>query len=125
MAIVLHLIPAVDWSALAPEAAVTNPSLASAGFIHCTDEASVLTQVANAFYSSVPGDFLVLHVDTDRLTGECLWEAPAPMGGSGPSFAERFPHIYGPIDRAAVIAWQPVERDVSGTFTGYGELHVV
>ncbi len=123
MAIVLHLIPAADWDGLAPGAAVTNPSLSSEGFIHCTDDASVLTKVANAFYRSVPGEFLVLHVDTDHLTSECIWEDPAHMGNDAPPFAPQFPHIYGPIDRAAVVAWQSVVRDVDGSFTGYGPIH--
>lgn len=122
MSIVLHLMPFAAWERLDDGEPVANESLAHEGFIHCTDTASVMLQVANAFYANGDGDFVVLHVDTDRLTNPCLWEAPAHIGGSGEAFAPSFPHVYGPIDRTAVLGVQAVRRDGSGRFTGYGEL---
>jgi uncharacterized protein (DUF952 family) len=119
MAVVLHLIPLADWQGLGPEDAVTSPSLDTEGFIHCTDDAEVLLKVANAFYTSVPGDFAVLDVDVDQLTSRCVWEAPAHVNGGSASFAPRFPHVYGTIDRAAVIAVRNVVRDQVGAFVGY------
>ena len=119
MAIVLHLMPRSEWQRLSPAEPVTNPSLAGEGFIHCTDDPGVMLQVANAFYASLPGDFVVLHIDVDRLTAECVWEAPAHLAGGATSFAPQFPHVYGPIDRAAVIHVQAVRRDGSGAFVGY------
>jgi uncharacterized protein (DUF952 family) len=120
MATVLHLMPAEQWTTLSAQEAIVNPSLATEGFIHCTDDADVLLQVANAFYSAVIGEFVVVYVDTDRLTSTCIWEAPAHISGSGPAFADQFPHVYGPIDRAAVIRVQRVVRSADGRFVGYG-----
>ena len=128
MSIVLHLVPLAAWLDLPDGDPVTNPSLDTEGFIHCTDEPAVMLQVANAFYRSQPGEFVVLHVDVDRLSSACVWEAPAHIGGADPDagggqpFAPSFPHVYGPIDRSAVLAVQPVRRDDSGHFSGYGEL---
>ena len=122
MPIVLHLIPAADWDGLDATDAVTNPSLTSEGFIHCTDEPSVMLQVANAFYASVSGEFVVLHIDVDRLSSECVWEDPAHIAGGGESFAPQFPHVYGPIDRAAIVGVQPVRRDAMGHFVGYDDI---
>src|SRR4051812_29143374 len=121
MTIVLHLLPRPEWQLLDPAEPVTNPSLATEGFIHCTDDPSVMLQVANAFYSSLAGEFVVLHIDTERLTAECVWEDPAHVSGGGPAFAPQFPHVYGPIDRAAVVGVQAVRRDAAGAFVGYGE----
>ncbi len=120
MAIVLHLMPLFDWSELQPAEDVGNTSLDTDGFIHCTDDPDVMLQVANAFYAHQPGDFVVLHVDTTRLTPRCIWEAPAHISGTGPAFADTFPHVYGRIDRAAVTVAQPVIRDETGNFVGYG-----
>lgn len=117
--IVLHLIPRTDWESLGTDEPVTNASLASEGFIHCTDDAGVLLQVANAFYRDVPGDFVVLHVEVARLTSACIWEEPAHISGAGPGLAPQFPHVYGPVDRFAVVRTQAVRRDAEGAFVGY------
>lgn len=119
MSIVLHLMPATEWHRLGDGEPIANPSLASEGFIHCTDDPGVMLQIANAYYAAQPGDFVVLEVDVERLSSPCIWEDPAHIGGSGESFAPQFPHIYGPIDRDAVVAVQPVTRDASGRFTTY------
>ncbi len=123
MTIVIHLLPAQDWHNLAPDEAVTNASLATDGFIHCTDDPAVMLQVANAFYRDSPDDFVVLHVEVAAVTSDCVWEEPAHIDGStGPGFASSFPHIYGPIDRTAIRKVQSVARDSSGRFTGYTTL---
>lgn len=119
MATVLHLMPSTVWRGLDEREPITSPSLASEGFIHCTDSASVLLQVANAFYRNQTGEFVVVHIDTEGLTSVCVWEAPAHISGSGPAFAPKFPHIYGPIDRNAVTHVQDVVRDAHGQFVGY------
>jgi uncharacterized protein (DUF952 family) len=117
--IVLHLMPRDAWDRLVPGEPITNASLETEGFIHCTDDHDVLLQVANAFYRDAPGDFVVLHVAVADLTSACVWEAPAPVNGSGESFAETFPHVYGPIDRDAVVGVEAVRRDAGGAFVGY------
>lgn len=40
------------------------------GFIHLTKEAELLLGVANHFYKPVPGDFLVLAIDSSKLTSK-------------------------------------------------------
>jgi uncharacterized protein (DUF952 family) len=119
MRIVVHLMPAAAWDALAPTDAVTNASLDTDGFIHCTDDAEVLLRVANAFYRSEPGPFVALHIDVERLSVPCVWEEPAHISATSETFAPRFPHVYGPIDRAAVVTVERVARDAQGRFTGY------
>ncbi|MCU1365769.1 MAG: hypothetical protein JWL72_1584 [Ilumatobacteraceae bacterium] len=125
MTTVLHLMPRAEWDRLVPEEPVINPSLATEGFIHCTDDEQVLLGVANAFYRTVTGDFVVLDVEVSDLTSACIWEAPAHIGGDTPSrpLADQFPHIYGPIDRAAVRRVREVLRD-DGRFVGYGSTEI-
>ena len=119
MPTVMHLMPLSNWVALGPDEPVSNPSLAAEGFIHCTDEAAVLLQVANAFYASLPGDFIALYIDTTLLTSDCIWESPASINGSAEAFAPLFPHVYGPIDRVAVVAIAGLVRESDGRFVGY------
>ena len=116
---VMHLMPTSHWLALGPDEPVSNPSLVAEGFIHCTDDADVLLKVANAFYASLPGDFVALHVDAALLGSVCIWEAPTVVNGSAKAFAPLFPHVYGPIDRPAVLAIAGMVRDSDGKFVGY------
>ena len=112
-----HLIPQADYLALGPDEPVRPASLASEGFIHCTGDLAVLRVVADKFYRSVPGAFLVLEIDPDRLTAPVKYEAPAPPPPPGDPLAQhRFPHIYGPLNRAAIVGVRPVQRAADGTF---------
>jgi uncharacterized protein (DUF952 family) len=40
------------------------------GFIHLTKEAQLLLGVANHFYTQVPGTFLVLAIDSTKLSSK-------------------------------------------------------
>lgn len=48
----------------------------------------------------------MLSIDTSRLGH--------PVRDEGAADDERFPHIYGPIEREAVVAVQPLTRDANG-----------
>jgi uncharacterized protein (DUF952 family) len=122
-------------------------SLASEGFIHCTAGDDLMLTVANLFYKGQAGDFFVLDIDESKVTAPVKWEAPAspsPAGegeasadssalppevkaefGSAPSEttpdhpAPIFPHIYGPLNRDAVVSMRKLVRAEDGSFTGY------
>jgi uncharacterized protein (DUF952 family) len=61
----------------------------------------------------VPGTFLALVVETGLLTSRLEWEAPSP----GDTLAPLFPHIYGPINLAAIVDVKTMTRAADGTFT--------
>lgn len=78
--------------------------LAETGFVHCSPASSVLS-VARDHFAGFPGRLLVIEIDPTRLTVEVRHEAPLPADGAGRSHlssAPRFPHVNGPIDRAAI-----------------------
>ena len=122
LATILHLLPAHDWDNLGHLAPVVNASLDDVGFIHCTDDHDVLLRVANAFYTEEPGKFVALLIDTERLLSPCVWEAPAHIRATDDELVPLFPHVYGVIDRQAILGAQDVQRDVSGRFIGFGEM---
>ncbi len=82
------------------------PSLASEGFIHLSQRHQVSGVIA-AFYSDVP-DLVILVVDPARLTAPLYFEAAATMpgtpAGSDAAATGLFPHLYGPLDVAAVVS---------------------
>lgn len=132
---ILHLTPRTDWEAAPPDQPYRAASLATEGFIHATQGDALMLRVANAFYKDQPGEFVVLEIDETRLTSELRWEAPAPSptGNLLPPEAvvsdtapdaelPRFPHIYGPINREAILGVRLVTRAADGAFTGFAPL---
>lgn len=79
-------------------------SLVGEGFIHCSF-AQQVTASANRFYAEA-ADLLLLHIDAERSTSPLREE----VSGAG----ELFPHIYGPLNRDAVVAVETLERGPDG-----------
>jgi uncharacterized protein (DUF952 family) len=85
-------------------------SLASEGFIHCTDGVDALGATFGRYYAADPRSFVALTVDLDALDVPWRYDvADSP-----------YPHIYGAIPRAAIVDIQPVRRSAAGQFEGLG-----
>lgn len=106
-AVIYHMLPAATWDALAPSAAYAAASLAQEGFIHCTAQPAWLLQVANRFYRGEPGPWLILAIDTQALAAPVRWEA---------ADGHLFPHVYGPLNRSAIVAVNSFPRGADGEF---------
>ena len=106
-----HLIPLEVWGAADPDAPLVRPSLDDEGFIHCTDGADALIATAERHYRDDPRPFLALTVDLDALTSPWRYDDPG----------KPYPHIYGPIDRAAITDLTPIERATDGRFLGLAD----
>lgn len=115
-----HLIERASWEVARGNRQYEPASLASEGFVHCTGDLDTLLVVANSFYRDVDGELVALELDEDSLTAEVRWEAPVHPDGRRPVAGEPlFPHVYGPLDIAAVRAVRSVRRGHDGKFTGY------
>jgi uncharacterized protein (DUF952 family) len=111
--VILHLLSAHEWAALADADEYAPPSLASEGFIHCTGDDDLMLEVANLFYTQLD-DALVLSIDEHDLHAEVRWEPPDDRPG-----LPLFPHVYGPLNLDAVVGVRRLVRDADGRFTGY------
>ena len=89
------------WAAFTGDA-YEAASLADEGFVHCSYEHQV-DAVLGRYYSAA-ASVIILTLDTDRLTSR-LVEEPSTGG-------EIYPHIYGPIDRDAIV--KVTERTLKG-----------
>jgi uncharacterized protein (DUF952 family) len=101
-----HLTPRAWWEAADPANPLGAPSLDTEGFIHCTDGAAEMDASANRHYAADPAAFVILTVDLDRISSRWSVEDPGRI----------YPHIFGPIDRAAIVAMRPARRDADGRF---------
>ena len=103
--IAFHLVPAVSWDTAPADRPFRPASLDAEGFVHLTHSMPDLVDVANALYRDEPGPHHVLTIALDRLS--------APWRHDGD---DRYPHVYGPLDRGAITRVQPMARDAAGTF---------
>lgn len=120
---ILHLTEAATWDAWQAGPAdepLVPASLAAEGFVHCTGDEATLLRVANTFYRRLPGELVVLDLDEGALGSPLVWEDPVPAPPAG-STVTQFPHVYGPIARAAVQRVRRLLRDRDGTCTGYAD----
>ena len=103
-----HLLPTETWtpSNLDPTAVYAAPSLATDGFIHCTDGAAALIATANRYYRDDPRPYVALVIDLDATGSPWTIEDPAGI----------YPHVHGSIAGEAIMAVQPVIRAGDGTF---------
>lgn len=110
---VLLLAHVDDWGAALRtgwfDRSTRGQSLADVGFIH-TSTAGQIVRVAQTFYADDPEPLLLLVIDAPTVQAagsELRWE---------PAAGEDYPHFYGPIPVAAVVAVLPVEFEEDGTF---------
>jgi len=120
--LIYHLALASHWARAVETGSYRTSTLGRTleqeGFIHCSYEEQV-AGVRAAFYADVEEPVLVLSVETTLLTAP--WRVDDVVGPDGT--AARFPHVYGPIDVAAVVAVTPLlpeparEADEAGETT--------
>jgi len=111
--VIYHIATRADWEQAVKDGEYTRSSvdktLAEEGFIHASQAAQV-SRTANKFYREVPGDLVILVIDTGLLRAEVRYE-DVP-GADAP-----FPHIYGPLSPGAVTAVLPFAPGPDGDFT--------
>ncbi|MFF1543773.1 DUF952 domain-containing protein [Streptomyces sp. NPDC058291] len=113
---IYHVVPLDDWSA-EPDRPYAPASLAREGFVHCSPDEETTLTIADAFYRTAPRPLLALVLDETRLTARCVWEAAAPAPPPGVQEDTRFPHVFGPLDRDAVVRVLEVRWDEHGRAT--------
>lgn len=105
---ILHICPRADWSA--DQSQLRPESLDTVGFVHCSDPGTAHLP-ARALFAGRE-DLLLLELDEARLGAPLRWEPGDPPVEGGPWF----PHVYGPIPRAAVVAVHEYPPGPHGTF---------
>ena len=97
---IYHLAEPEHWAAAQAsgtyEQSTLGRTLAQEGFIHCST-AEQWPVVRRAFYAEYPNPLVLLEIDESRLASPLVCEVGNPKTG------EEFPHVYGPIDVAAVV----------------------
>lgn len=100
---IYHLVHPTYWNRFAEQEPYFSETFAQEGFIHLSTESQV-AGVLQRYYRGVPR-LLKLHVDESRLTAELRFGAAT----SG----ELFPHVFGPLNRAAIVRVEEISQPLT------------
>src|SRR5512138_946182 len=106
MPICFHLVPQGVWEREDAGPDYAPEAFARDGFIHTTDDRLEMAAVANRFYREEAGPHVYLYIDKTRVRAPIVYE----------DAERRYPHIYGALNRDAVIAVRPARRDQTGDY---------
>lgn len=110
----LHLLP---LSSYRDDADLIRPaSLDSDGFAHCSPDISTTLAVANLLYQETTEPMVAVELDPAELSAPVRWEAASPAPPPGAPADALFPHVYGPLERSAVINAHYARQDVHGRY---------
>jgi uncharacterized protein (DUF952 family) len=101
-----HGTPKQYFQALDPSKPYVPADYARDGFIHTTEGREAVSIVLTTFYKASREPWVVLFIDQDRVTAPIRYDDPA----------EVFPHIYGALNRDAILAVEDIGRAPDGTF---------
>lgn len=102
---ILHITGRDDHT---PGESYRAPSLDTEGFIHCSDPGTVHLPANRLFAGR--DDLVLLWIDPAALDVPLRWEPGHPTDPAG----VWFPHVYGPIPPAAVVAVHPFQAGPDG-----------
>jgi uncharacterized protein (DUF952 family) len=101
-----HLVAVDVWAASDPQRPYEAPSLGVEGFIHCTDGMAEMVATANRHYRDDQRPFAILTIDLEAAGSP--WRVDEPAG--------IYPHVFGPIDRQAILRSVAAPRSSDGEF---------
>jgi uncharacterized protein (DUF952 family) len=102
---ILHLAAEAEWAAAG--ATYAPAAFGDDGFVHCSAPHQI-AHVADARFAGRT-DLVLLTIDPTQLEAPVVWE---DLAGEG----EEFPHVYGPIERHAVLQDRPYRPGPDGHF---------
>ncbi len=112
-----HLIPLSQWRS-APKSAYVPGTQDAGRFVHASPDEPTTLAVANALYGHLTEPLLALVVADSRLSARVRYEPADPVRPSGVPASTLFPHVYGPIEKAAVTEVSYLRRDPQGRYVG-------
>lgn len=111
--IILHCMKKDLWDKRKDKDQWGHIDLERFGFIHCSTIENFDRVTPN--WKDLDDELVTLCIDTEKLQAPVRYE---DLDGSG----EKYPHIYGLVNREAVVRVLPYERDSQGSWIRNEEL---
>jgi uncharacterized protein (DUF952 family) len=108
--VILHITSTEEWARARAEGEHRAPSLATEGFVHCSERGTVHLPAGRLYAGRT--DLVLLEIDPAKLGVPVRWE----LGVDNPA-GPWFPHVFGPIPVTAVLAVHDFPPNAGGGFT--------
>ena len=105
--LIYHITTPAQWQQFAVLPFYEAPSLQTEGFIHAS-KAHQVEETANRYYKNEP-EILLLTIDPSLLVIPLLYE-------EAPNRKEEFPHIYGKLNKDAIVEHKTIARQQNGKY---------
>ena len=112
--ITYHLVARAYWDAQLADQPYVPEAFAADGFIHCTDGIERVIEVANRYYRDDAREFVVLVIEKSRIASEWRYDDEERI----------YPHVYGALNREAIVDVLDVERAAEGAFVSAGAARI-
>jgi uncharacterized protein (DUF952 family) len=103
-----HLVAEPWFNSQPADRAYLPEAFHADGFVHLTHGLAAVLDAGNRYYTADQRPYLLLTIDLDQLSVPVRYDDPQ----------RQFPHVYGALDRAAIVRVQRVRRDAAGRFVG-------
>lgn len=105
--IVLHATKISNWKKYDKESFFSEDNLQICGFLHCA-EISTFKEVSSRYVAN-SSEYIILVIDIDKINSLIKWEKGGDNG-------QLFPHIYGVLNKEAIIMVLPILFDKSNNW---------
>jgi uncharacterized protein len=116
--VIWHLLPLERWRAAGHSGYVPGTEDAEP-FVHASPDLQTALAVANLLFRDGDAPLVGLCLDTEKLAAPVRYEPADPAPPPGVPARTLFPHVYGPVETAAVTQVRYARRDPSGAYTGF------
>jgi hypothetical protein len=113
-----RLLPLSQWRSAGPAAVHVPGTEDAVPFVHASPDEQVALAVANAFFGQTAEPVVALGLDDTKLAAPVRFEEPDGGPLAGTAAGTLFPHVYGPVETAAVAETRYARRDPAGRYTG-------
>lgn len=103
-----HMVPREYYDAQPPDQDYQPEPMRTGkeDFIHCTTGPDEVVATAHRYYLGDPRPFYLLVIDLEKVRASWRYDAPGQI----------YPHIYGPLNRDAILEVRNFDRTPEGLF---------
>jgi uncharacterized protein (DUF952 family) len=104
---IYHIAEKDEWSACQNKAEYIPKRYNKDGFVHCSDDCQV-ERIANSMFRT-KAEIMLLKINPTKLNARTIYESPQGT-------TEKFPHVYGTINKQAIVKVSQLSCDKNGEF---------